>query len=106
MTIRPVDLQTMIPKIPEVQKAKNLETELQKNNLNINIHKEQQQQEKNTQKVVKTKETQESRINKDGRQKNKQGKQEKKQKESQTEDNYEKNNESKGKSLTRIDIRI
>jgi hypothetical protein len=106
MTIRPVDLQTMIPKIPEVQKAKNSESELQKNNLNINIHKEQQLQEKNTQQVVKTKEAQKSRIDKDGRQKNKQSKQEKKQKENQAEDNNVNNNEHKGKSLTRIDIRI
>lgn len=39
MTMRPVDLQTTIPKLPEIQKVKSSEIELEKNNLNINIQK-------------------------------------------------------------------
>ena len=63
MSLRPVDLQTIIPKLPEVQKAKNAENELEKNNLSINMHKEQQQQDKNTQQIIETKKAQEARIN-------------------------------------------
>jgi len=106
MTMRPVDMQTIIPKLPEVQKAKIIESELEKNNLNINIHKEQQQQEKKTKQVVETKKAQEARINKDGRQNKRQGEHEKEHKEGQAEDNAGHDKDNKGKSLTRIDIRI
>lgn len=106
MTIRPVDLQTMIPKLPEVQKAKIIESELEKNNLNINIHKDQQQQEKNTKQVVETKKAQEARINKDGRQNKRQGEQRKEHKEDQAEDNYGHEKDNIEKSPIRIDIRI
>lgn len=106
MTIRPVDLQTMIPKLPEVQKARSAESELEKNNLNINIHKEQQLQEKNTKQVIETKKSSGGRIEREKQQKDKQGKQEKKHKDDHTEDKDEQVKESKGKALTKIDIRI
>ena len=106
MTIRPVDLQTMIPKLPEVQKAKNAESELGKNNLNINIHKEQQKQEKNTKQVIETKKPHEARIDKDGQQKKRQGRQEKHNKEDQAKDSDGHDKDNKGKYLTKIDIRI
>ena len=106
MTIRPVDLQTMIPKLPEVQKARNVESELEKNNLNINIHKDQLQQEKNTKQVIETKKSSGARIDREGQKKENQGKQEKEHKDGHAEDKNEQVKESKGKSLTKIDIRI
>ena len=106
MTIRPVDLQTMIPKLPEVQKARNAESEMEKNNLNINIHKEQQQQEKNTKQVIETKKTKGSRIDREGQQKGRQGKQEKGHRDDVAEDKDGHDKKTKGEFLTKIDIRI
>ena len=106
MPIRPVDLQTMLPKLPEVQKAKSVESDIEKNNLNINIHKDQQKLEKNTKQVVEAKKAHEARVDKDGQQKKRQGKQEKQNREDQTKDNDGHDKDSKGKYLTKIDIRI
>ncbi|HOS68773.1 MAG TPA: hypothetical protein PLG67_03510 [Bacillota bacterium] len=106
MSIRPVDLQTIIPKLPEVQKAKNAENELEKNNLSINMHKEQQQQDKNTQQIVETKKAQESRINKDGKQNRGQEEQKGEHKDRHHEDNEDSEKKKSSNPLTRIDIRI
>ncbi|MDD3704553.1 MAG: hypothetical protein PHC45_00590 [Clostridiaceae bacterium] len=106
MTMRPVDLQTTIPKLPEVQKVKNAEIELEKNNLNINIHKEQQQNEQNTKHVVETKKAQEARINKDDRHNKGQGNQKDEHKGNQPEDNEDHNKNNNRNPQTRIDIRI
>lgn len=106
MAIRPVDLQTMIPKLPEVQKARNVESELEKNNLNINIHKDQLQLEKNTKQVIGTKKSSGARIDREGQKKEGQGKQEKEHKEGRAEGKDEQAKKFKGKSLTKIDIRI
>ena len=106
MTIRPVDLQTMIPKLPELQKARNVESEQEKVNLNINMHKEQQQQEKNTKQVIETKKTQGTKVDREGHQKGKQSRQEKERNDEQTEEKDVQFKESKGKALTKIDIRI
>jgi hypothetical protein len=106
MTIRPVDLQTMIPKLPEVQKARNAESELEKNNLNINIHKEQRQQEKNKELVIETKKTQGARVDREGQKKGRQSKQGKGQENETSEEKDERGKESKVKALTKIDIRI
>ena len=106
MTIRPVDLQTMIPKLPEVQKARNLESELEKNNLNINMHKEQQQQEKNSKQVIETKKTHGAKVDRERQQKGRQSGHEKGSKDGQTEEKDAQLKESKGKILTKIDIRI
>ncbi|MHB1392461.1 MAG: hypothetical protein ACYCYE_05145 [Clostridia bacterium] len=106
MTIRPVDLQTMIPKLPEVQKARNLESELEKNNLNISIHKEQQNQEKNKKQVVETKKAHGAKVDREGQQKGKHNSQEREHKGGQAEEKDQHINESKGKHLTKIDIRI
>lgn len=106
MTIRPVDLQTLIPKLPEVQKAKNAELEAEKNSLNINIHKEQQQQEKNTKQVVETKKTEGKRINRDGQKKEKQGRQEGGNKSGHSDEAEEKPKEDKAFIRHKIDIRI
>ena len=69
MSMRPVDFQTIIPKLPEIHKSKSAENELVKNNLNINIQKEQQQYVQNTRQVVEANKAQEARINKDEKQK-------------------------------------
>jgi hypothetical protein len=106
MSMRPVDLQTMIPKLPEVQKAKSAEIELEKNNLNINIQKEQQQQEKNTKQVTETKKAWEAKINKDGKQNKGQGNREKEHKKGQPENDEEHYKNNKKDAPTRIDIRI
>ncbi len=106
MSLRPVDLQTIIPKLPEMQKAKNAENELEKNNLSINMHKEQQQQDKNTQQIIETKKAQEARINKDGKQNRGQGDQKGEHKESQPEDNEDQEKKKNRNQMTRIDIRI
>lgn len=106
MTIRPIDLQTMIPKLPEVQKARNAESELEKNNLNINLHKEQQQNEKTTKQVVETKKSHGARISREKQQKDKQGRREEKHKNNQAEEKEAQKNETKVKPLTKIDIRI
>jgi hypothetical protein len=106
MTIRPVDLQTIIPKLPEVHKAKNAEMEAEKNSLNINIHKEQQQQEKNTKQVVGTKKTEGTRINRDGQNKDKQGRQEGRNKSDHSEEKEEEQKEDKAFIRRKIDIRI
>lgn len=106
MTIRPVDMQTMIPKLPEVQKARNAENEIEKNNLNINIHKEQQHQEKNTKQVIAAKKSQGLSISREGQQKGRQGKQEKKHRDGLAEEKDSHSKENKGEFLTKIDIRI
>lgn len=106
MSLRPVDLQTIIPKLPEVQKAKNAENELEKNNLSINMHKEQQQQDKNTQQIIETKKAQEARINKDGKQNRGQGDQKGEHKDSQPEENEDQGKKKNRNPMTRIDIRI
>ena len=106
MTIRPVDLQTMIPKLPEVQKARNLESELEKSNLNINMHKEQQQQEKNSKQVIETKKTSGAKVDRERQQKGRQSGNKKESKDGQTEERDAQSKESKGKFLTKIDIRI
>ncbi|HYF83025.1 MAG TPA: hypothetical protein VEB00_08365 [Clostridia bacterium] len=106
MTIRPVDLQTMIPKLPELQKARNIESEQEKSNLNINIHKEQQQQEKNTKQVIETKKAQGKKVDREGQQKEKQSGHEKERRDGQPGEKDVQLKESKGRSLTKIDIRI
>jgi hypothetical protein len=106
MTIRPVDLQTMIPKLPELQKARSLESELEKNNLNINIHKDQQQNEKNTKQVIQTKKPSGGKVERDKQDKQKQGRQESGKKDQGSEKKEEQEKQEKGRILTRIDIRI
>jgi hypothetical protein len=106
MSIRPVDLQTLFPKIPEVQKTRNMESELEKSNLNINIHKEQQQLEKNTKQVVETKKTEGSKVTRDGSRKDKRNKQGSERKNGHDENHTEKGNEAVVKSSGKIDIRI
>lgn len=106
MTIRPVDLQTLIPKLPEVQKAKSAEAEAEKNSLSINIHKEQQQQERNTKQVVETKKTEGTRINRDDQKKEKQGRQQGRSMGDHSGEKEEKPKEEKAFVRQKIDIRI
>lgn len=106
MTIRPVDMQTLIPKIPELQKARNAETEIEKNNLHINIQKEQLQQEKMTKQVIETEKNHGAKITREKENKKKKDKQEKNHKNNSSEDKDNQVEKSKGKALTRIDIRI
>lgn len=106
MSVRPVDMQTVIPKLPEVQKAKSVENEIEKNNLYINIHKDQQQIEKNTKQVVKKEKPEGKRIDREGRQKNENGKQQNKSREELSEEKEGQKKEDKRVSLPRIDIRI
>ena len=106
MTIRPIDLQTMLPKLPEVQKARTVESEAEKVNLNINMHKEQQQQDIKTKQVVETKKTQGTRVDREGQQKNKQSRQENKKKKEHADERENHLKEGKRTVLPKIDIRI
>lgn len=106
MSMRPVDLQTIIPKLPEVQKIKNAENDLEKNNLNINIQKEQRQNEQNTRQIIEAKKAQEARVNKDGKQNRRQGDKKGRQKEGQSEGNDVREENKKMNPIARIDIRI
>ncbi len=108
MSIRPVDIQTLIPKLPEVQKAKNVESETAKNNFNINLHKEQQQHEKDTKQVTETKKSLGKRIDRERQEKEKRGKQqEKEQKKELAEEENNKGKKTKEEpGRRRIDIRI
>lgn len=106
MTIRPVDLQTMIPKIPELQKAKTAESELEKNNLNINMHKEQLQHEKDTRQVTMTKKAEGSKVEREKQQKENKGQQQKGRKEKGTDEKDGQENRKKAEVSRSIDIRI
>jgi len=106
MTIRPVDLQTMIPKLPELQKVKSAESELERNNLNINIHKEQQQHDKETRQVTMTKKAEGSKIERDKQQKENTGKQQKNRKGKDDEEKDGQQSEKKAEAHKSIDIRI
>lgn len=106
MPIRSIDLQTLIPKMPEVQKVKSVEAETPGNNINISIHKDQEQMEKNLKQVNKKERPSDIRINND-REKKKQGQDEKDKEEKNgdaPQDGKEKGRDAKPK--TRIDIRI
>lgn len=104
MPIRSIDLQTMIPKLPEVQKARSVEAETPQNNSNINLHKEQVQNEKNLKQVYKKDKTSGTRINRDQGK----GKQQQEQKEKDDEEDRQKEKEKGGmpRPKTKIDIRI
>ncbi|MPN57459.1 hypothetical protein SDC9_205153 [bioreactor metagenome] len=62
MSIRTIDFQTIIPKSPEIQKIKNAENETQRNNLNIDIHKNQEQSDKKLKQVNGSQESYKTRI--------------------------------------------
>lgn len=106
MTIRPVDLQTLIPKLPELQKAKSAENELEKNNLNINMHKEQELHEKDTRQVTMTKKTEGSKVEREKQQKDRQGRQQKSRKESDAKEKDAQDRQKKAETRKSIDIRI
>lgn len=106
MAIKPIDLQVMIPKLPEVQKERNASTDILKNNMAINMHKEQQQYEKDTKQVFETKKTHGARIEREGQRKGRQGNKEKEQKEERSGDKDNQTKETSVKRLNKIDIRI
>lgn len=100
MPIRSIDLQTMIPKTQEVQKIKSSELEVPKNNIDINIHKDQQQNQQKLQQVKKKEKVYEAKINKD---------QQKKKNQEQNKDknnDHEKEDEASENTRKKIDIRI
>ena len=103
MSIRPVDMNVVIPKTPEVQKAKSVEAENPMNNNLINLHQEQHNNEQKQIQVNK-KENPEAIKIKDDRQKRENNKDNKKKE--QTEEEARKEEENKHKPKTSIDIKI
>lgn len=100
MPIRPIDLQTMIPKLPEVQKAKEVENNNPKINIAINIHKEQEKNVRKTKKVNEAEKAYNKRISREDKEKDKdrQGKREKREENKKDKQDFNTNK--------RIDIRI
>jgi FtsZ-interacting cell division protein ZipA len=95
--IRSIDYQTIIPKAPEVQKSKHIETQNPQNNQMINMQKQQEQSLNNLKKVNETKKPYEGKIKRD----NPKSKQQQQKKEDEEE--QKKNKQNKKQS---IDIRV
>jgi len=106
MPIRPVDLQTMIPKLPEVQKARSAEYDNSKNSFSINMQKEQQKFEVKTKKVNETKGSENPRIDREGKQKNRQQGNKKSSKEDEGQPEGGKQPKEAPRKKNTIDIRI
>ncbi len=101
MAIRPIDMQTIIPKTPEIQKIKSAEPQNQYNNQLINMQKDQQQTQKTLKQVNETKKAEKGRVERDNKNSDKKNKNNNKKKDEESSENTEKK-----QSGTRIDIRI
>lgn len=99
MSIRSIDLQTLIPKTPEVQKIKSTEFEIPHNNINASIQSSQQQIQKDLKKVNQSPKGADVKINKerDKNSNNKKKKQEKKNNKEQAENDI---------SIVRFDVKV
>ncbi|SHJ06288.1 hypothetical protein [Lutispora thermophila] len=100
MPIRSVDLQVLFPKVPEVQKIKNAENEVYKNNQQINIIQDSIKRKEDLKRINKNDKAYKVNINKDG--KNNRGKNQEKSQKKKDKDNKEKEYYKGGK----IDIKI
>lgn len=101
MSIRSIDIQTMVPKTLDVQKVKSAEAHNPNNNQMINVHKEQQQHQQNLKQVNHTDKPYNAKIDKEKEKNNKKNKKKsKKEKDDENDDNKEK------KIMTKIDILI
>ena len=110
MSIRSVDFQTIIPKTPEVQRIKHAETENEKINAQINIHKDAEIHNKSLKQVNKSDKPHEARINKDDKKQKSQGNKDNKNDEhsgkQNNKSNDEKNKNNNIELVSKIDIRI
>lgn len=103
MSIRPIELQTIIPKVTELQRTKAAENELEKSSLSVAVHQEQRKHDQEVILVIHTKKSEGSRIVRDEQKKEKQGKQKKKQNDGK---DGEKNKQEHPEAIHRIDIKI
>ncbi len=106
MTIKPIELQTMIPKVTEIQRTRSAENELEKSNLSVGMHQEQRKHEQEVTLVIHTKKSEGSKIDRNEQKKEKQGKQKKRQSNGQNSDNDEKSKHEQAEAKHRIDIKI
>ena len=106
MTIKPIELQTIIPKVTELQRAKAAESELEKSNLSVGMHQEQRKHDQEVILVIHTKKSEGSRIDRNEQKKEKQGKQKKRQNEGKSGENSESGRQEQPGANHRIDIKI
>jgi len=105
MSIRSVDLQVLLPKVPEIQKVKHIENETLKNNQQINIIQDSLKKKEDLKRINKNDKAYKLAINKDERNKNGKNKNEShRQKDKDKKDMNE--NEGKYFKGSKIDIRI
>lgn len=69
MSIRSVDLQVLLPKVPEIQKIKHIENETLKNNQQINITQDSMKKTEDLKRISKSDKAYKLAINKDERNK-------------------------------------
>lgn len=106
MTIKPIELQTIIPKVTELQRIKSAESEMEKSNLSVGMHQEQQKHDQEVILVIHTKKSEGSKIDRNEQKKEKQGKQKKRQNEDKNEKNGERGKREQLEANHRIDIKI
>jgi hypothetical protein len=96
MSIRSIDLQVMIPKTPEVQKAKSVEAENPINNNFINIQKEQQASKDKLKQVYGKDKAEGNKVDREKQNKN----------QNRNRDQNQEREKKKNKTGFRIDIKI
>lgn len=106
MTIKPIELQTIIPKVTELQRTKSAESELEKSSLSVGMHQEQRKHDQEVILVIHTKKSEGSRIDRNEEKKEKQGKKKKRQNEEKDRENEEKSRHEQPETSHRIDIKI
>jgi hypothetical protein len=106
MTIKPIELQTIIPKVTELQRAKTAESELEKSSLSVGMHQDQQKHDQEVILVIHTKKSEGSKIDRNEQKKEKQGKQKKRQNEEKNSGNGENGKHEQHETSHRIDIKI
>jgi len=105
MSIRSVDLQVLLPKVPEIQKAKNIEYETLKNNQQINITQDSMKKTEDLKRINQSDKAYKLAINKDERNRNGKNKNER---DRRKDDGKKDKNEKENKYFkgSKIDIRI
>lgn len=106
MTIKPIELQTIIPKVTELQRTRAAESELEKSSLSVGMHQEQRKHDQEVILVIHTKKSEGSKIDRNEPKKEKQGKQKKRQGEGKNGENGERGKHDQSEANHRIDIKI
>lgn len=106
MAIKPIELQTIIPKVTELQRTKSAESEMEKSNLSVGMHQEQRKHDQEVILVIHTKKSEGSKIDRNEQKKEKQGKQKKRQNEEKNGEDGERGKHEQHEASHRIDIKI